>query len=678
MSATPRPIDEDRRLAALRALRVLDTEAEPAFDAIVRMVSRAFGAPIALVSLLDERRQWFKARVGLDVSETPRKQAFCNYTIQGTSPLVVPDATKDPRFAESALVTEEPFVRSYLGAPLISAEGDVYGALCAMDSTPVDWTREQIAMLQDLAEVVVELLSSRRSAEDEAKRRRLLADAHHSLKQVAKLAGVGGWEFEPESGRLLWSAETRRIYEVSEHFQPTLEDVIELFPHETRPKIAQAVERCAREGVPFDVKSPCRTSKGKRIHVRVLGERVLEPGRPMRLRGSLQDITRQREREEALRRAQEEASAARERLWNAIEAIPDGFVIYDAEDRLVAANRVYHEFYAKSADAIRIGARLEDILRHGLERGQYPDAIGREEQWLKKRLERYRRPSEAIEQRIHPDRWVRIQERQCENGDVVGFRVDITENKRAEERLRRYSAQLREEKALSERRNRELLDANAKIARHALEDPLTRLPNRRRLGQAFAEFAARGAETGEAIALLHVDLDHFKEINDSLGHAAGDEALRIAAERLLAAVRRGDLTVRLGGDEFVVLGHLPAATDDADGRSAQEREAHCIAERIVAALSRPVDIEGRQVVFGASVGSAVARRPDVELDLLLRAADIALYKAKQAGRGMAMRFEASMLEDADVVDAQREALEALSPAAASRPVPSAAPACGAG
>lgn len=122
--------DEGERPRLLHALDLLDSPPEPAFDRITRLLARVLDVPIALVSLVDEQRQWFKSRVGLDVSETPREYALCAHTILKASPLVVSDATQDPRFCDNPLVTGEPNIRFYAGVPIRSSAGLALGTLC--------------------------------------------------------------------------------------------------------------------------------------------------------------------------------------------------------------------------------------------------------------------------------------------------------------------------------------------------------------------------------------------------------------------------------------------------------------------------------------------------------------------------------------------------------------------
>ena len=145
------PPDEARRLQALRGLCVLDTPSEERFDRIVRTAARLFGVPTALVSLLDEGRQWFKARVGLPASETPRDVSFCGHAILGAGTFVVPDAVHDARFHDNPLVLGAPFIRFYAGHPVRAPDGSRVGTLCLLDSRPRDFSDADRAALADLS-----------------------------------------------------------------------------------------------------------------------------------------------------------------------------------------------------------------------------------------------------------------------------------------------------------------------------------------------------------------------------------------------------------------------------------------------------------------------------------------------------------------------------------------------
>tara|TARA_R110002072_G_scaffold30957_15_gene96042 strand:- start:273 stop:797 length:525 start_codon:yes stop_codon:yes gene_type:complete len=157
------PPDDDRRVAALRAFKVLDTPKEPSFDALTRLAARLFNVSIALVSLVDEDRQWFKSAHGLDAPETPRNQAFCTYAIMETEPMVVLDATQHERFRANPLVTGEPGIRFYAGAPLVTEDGFSLGTFCIIDTVPrKEFLGFERNHLIDFAATTVDILELRK------------------------------------------------------------------------------------------------------------------------------------------------------------------------------------------------------------------------------------------------------------------------------------------------------------------------------------------------------------------------------------------------------------------------------------------------------------------------------------------------------------------------------------
>lgn len=165
MQAPAKPSNEAERIAALRELLILDTDPEERFDTITRYASSQFAVPIALVSLIDTDRQWFKSRCGLDASETSREISFCGHAILAPDIFEIPDATADPRFADNPLVTGAPFIRFYAGAPLALSADLRVGTLCLISPQPKrldPWERDH---LRALARLVAEELRGRSSDE---------------------------------------------------------------------------------------------------------------------------------------------------------------------------------------------------------------------------------------------------------------------------------------------------------------------------------------------------------------------------------------------------------------------------------------------------------------------------------------------------------------------------------
>ncbi|RYY53922.1 MAG: GAF domain-containing protein [Comamonadaceae bacterium] len=165
MLAPSHPADEGRRLARLRRLAILDTEAESVLDTYTRLAAAGTGMPMALISLVDEDRQWFKSAVGLPQgASTPRSVSFCGHAILGDSVFEVPDATQDERFRDNPLVTGEPRVAHYAGVPLTLSGGERVGTLCVFDLAPGRLTPQQRSLLVELAEGVSDLLKQREQA----------------------------------------------------------------------------------------------------------------------------------------------------------------------------------------------------------------------------------------------------------------------------------------------------------------------------------------------------------------------------------------------------------------------------------------------------------------------------------------------------------------------------------
>ena len=154
-------IDEQRRVGELKAYGLLDTPNEPVFDAIVKRAASAFDTPIALISLIDENRQWFEARHGLEPAETPRAISFCTHAIRGPQVMVVEDASKDDRFETNPLVTGDPNIRFYAGAPLKTATGRRIGTLCIIGREARGFSEAAQQRLQEMAEEVMTAVEQR-------------------------------------------------------------------------------------------------------------------------------------------------------------------------------------------------------------------------------------------------------------------------------------------------------------------------------------------------------------------------------------------------------------------------------------------------------------------------------------------------------------------------------------
>eukprot|EP00903_Cladosiphon_okamuranus_P002156 g2154.t1 len=346
------------------------------------------------------------------------------------------------------------------------------------------------------------------------------------------------------------------------------------------------------------------------VHHRLLRSRV-ENGDLVILRIDTTELVRQRRAFEA----------AQDRLFAAIRAYPDPFAIYDKDLKLMVWNPAYEEAMAGEGENLTEGTSLRDVLYTVALSGRIPAAIGCEKEWAERYFTSPQLTAPGVEDlELAGDQYHRVVRSRTENGEFVILRLNITEVVRQRRALEEKSVQLE--------------NANRDITYMALHDDLTGLGNRRYLAQKFEELVQWRRDNGGEIAALHIDLDRFKNINDTMGHAAGDEVLLEISRRIRTHVAADDIVARIGGDEFVVV--LPVSADS--------DRPETLARALLADLSRPLIFEGKECRFGATVG--LARTPLAEVEQLLTTSDLALYKAKRRGRGQLGIFDRVDLEEA--------------------------------
>jgi diguanylate cyclase (GGDEF)-like protein len=324
----------------------------------------------------------------------------------------------------------------------------------------------------------------------------------------------------------------------------------------------------------------------------------------------------------ARRSAEADAKSARARLAAAFESASESIALFDADDRLIFANDASRSLEAAVADAWRIGVEYRTYLQAAIAAGLFPDAFGQEDAWLAERLEQHGAAEGPVEIARQDGQWLLLNEHTLPDGGCISIGTDITERKRAERRVHF-------------------------LAHH---DALTGLPNRTLFKDRLEQAIAQAARAERKVAVLMLDLDRFKHINDNLGHSAGDQLLIEVAARLRRCARASDTVARLGGDEFAVVQPLLTGTD----------QASALARRALDALSEPVQIDGQPVHTGASIGMTMFPDDSQEFDGLLKNADLALYRAKALSGGR-ISFYASDLgqraqERLEVAEGLRRAL----------------------
>ena len=309
------------------------------------------------------------------------------------------------------------------------------------------------------------------------------------------------------------------------------------------------------------------------------------------------DIARARELER-VRQLGEEAELERQRLDAALSNMAQGLCMFDADQRLVVFNTRVAEIFKLPPGSIVAGMPMRELMTMAQASDKNPEAAGDAQAKL------LAEPSDGtVVTTLNDNTTISITHRPMSNGGFVATFEDITERLRTEERIR-YLAQF---------------------------DALTDLPNRVSFYERMEE-VLRHLRRGESVGVLSLDLDHFKNVNDTLGHPVGDLLLKAAAARMRGCVRDEDIIARLGGDEFAVV-QVP---------SAEPPNAPALAARLIAAIGAPYDLDGNQVVVGTSVGIALAPGDGREPDVLMKNADLALYRAKADGGGTYRFFEMEM------------------------------------
>jgi diguanylate cyclase (GGDEF)-like protein/PAS domain S-box-containing protein len=620
MRPAPLPPTEPARLTALRRLGILDTAPEPEFDDLVRLAARLCDVPIALVSLVDADRQWFKARVGVDASETPRDIGFCSHAILQPGVFEVADATADERFADNPLVAGEPHIRFYAGVPLADPDGRRLGTLCVIDRKPRALTADQQAVLEALARQAATQLHLRRQIADRERAEAALRESEERFRGFMDNSPAMAF-IKDEDGRFVYvSALLCRRFGIPREGWLGKSDA-DLFPGPHADEWRANDLKVLATGEPLDVTESSPRADGTITYWRNFKFRFVDSAGRRFLAGMGVEVTAERAPADALRAsehgraewvvgtnldvtAERQAAAqlveSEERFRAVIHNLAEGVVLLDPDTRRVLqANDAFYALLgyteAELAALTQYDFEADDPadtdahVRRVVENGRH--SFGRR---------KYRRKDGTLVDTAVSGSLVRYAGRA-----VLSLVVrDVSDQRRYEETLIAYQ--------------HELERANARLAAAAVTDRLTGAANRAALDERLAAEVSRAARTGQPLSVLMIDVDRFKAFNDTFGHAAGDAALRQVADLLQRAARGTDLVARYGGEEFAVV--LPD-TDHAGSLVVAER-----LRRAVAGASWP----HRAVTI--SIGSATSDAGETDGPTLIKEADAALYRSKAEGR----------------------------------------------
>ena len=382
MKAPPLPDDEDARLVALRRYAILDTEAEKGFDQLAALAARICETPIALISLVDESRQWFKSKVGLATSETPRASSFCGHAILGSELMIVPDTLADPRFVDNPLVTSEPHIRFYAGAVLMDPDGAALGTLCVIDRVPRELRTEQQDALRMLADQVVSAIRLRRETSELARsnieRERLAAELRASEAQLRDLVegSVQGIVIDRDGKPVFANQTFADIFGFDNAEEVLRMDSLDpLYTPEALEQV-QVYRRARVDGSPAPTRYEFQgvKSNGARIWVETRIRVIVWQGRPA-VQSTLADVTERKEMEQALAHSNAELEAFAYSVAHDLKAplrAMQGFsqaLAEDYGDTLDDNEREY--LHHISTGATRMGMLIDALLQYSrLGRGE--------------------------------------------------------------------------------------------------------------------------------------------------------------------------------------------------------------------------------------------------------------------------------------------------------------------
>ena len=596
----PYPLCEPERLDALHRLQVLDTPPEKDFDDLARLAATICGVPIALVSLVDRERQWFKSAFGIDATETLRDLAFCAHAILGDTVFIVPDTAIDERFHENALVIGEPKIRFYAGHPLATPEGFNLGTLCVIDRVARELTPAQMDALAILARQVVAQLMLRRQVGDLAiqltERSRVEAELRAEKERFRTFM-----DHSPAMA-FMKDADGRFVYvngPMTQKFGIAEADWLgktdaELWGAEIARPLREIDLRVLAGGVMVKLLETVPTPDGSSSHWQSYKFPLTEASGQRFLAGMAVDVTAEKKAELSLRDSEE-------KFRNVVDRLSEGVFLMSLETkRILEANNACLQLFGYNAGEFT-ELTMYDLADH--DRASVDENIDRATHSERRHVvgrRKYRHKSGRI---LDVD--VSASAVPHAGKKVLSVVVrDAGEQQKYEDCLLGYQTELER--------------ANFKLQTLSVTDGLTGVRNRGAFDTALAEAFAWSGRQRTALSLLLIDVDHFKSFNDSFGHLVGDEVLRTVAKALQDTVRTTDFLARYGGEEFAVI--LP----DTDMEGAMALAERC--RRAIAGAAW----QSRAVTISAGVATLSAGMPDGES--LVREADEALYRSKELGR----------------------------------------------
>jgi diguanylate cyclase (GGDEF)-like protein len=293
------------RIDAIRSLDLEGIADRALFSRITTLATTMLGCPIALLSVVEEERQWFLGRTGTDLTETPIADSFCAVCLQGDGPLLIEDAALDPRFARTNLVTGPPFIRSYIGVPICGEGGMLLGTLCGISERTQAFAEAQLAPLEMLAELAEQSIALNTRTRALSTANATLRQQSQVFRQAERAANVGSWRVDIPSWELSWSDQVYAINGVAPGGMLSVTDALGVYKPADQEMVRARLDEAVADGKPFSFETTICRPDGEPRRIRVVGERVDADGKPDCVAGIVLDCTEEHLRNVALKRAAE-------------------------------------------------------------------------------------------------------------------------------------------------------------------------------------------------------------------------------------------------------------------------------------------------------------------------------------------------------------------------------------
>lgn len=582
---------EKERISALHRYEILDTAANPSFDNITRLASQLLNVPVSLISFVDQDRIWSISHHGSDIQQYERIEGFCSTAILEFKPYIVNDASIDPRCDHHPMVKQHPGVRFYVGIPL-TVEGKYnLGTLCIIDFKPRELSDHELEALILLSKMAIDAIASHvQSIEIAALNAELNLSEQH-FRSVFDQAGVGVSLANATTGEFIKTNQKYCDivgYSSSELGKLDLNSLTHPDDRASQRKMTKAL--CSGEVSEYNIQKRYIRKDQSVAWVDITCTALWKAGgTPTAHIAIVQDITDRKLAEIALKESEERWSFA-------LDGSNQGVWDLNLENNQIFLSPKCKEMLGYAEE--QISSDMDEWVKL-----IHPDDIPCLVSAKLAALEGSVRSFENEHRKFTADgqwKWIQVKGMVAHRDEqgaplrVIGTYTDISERKRIE----------------------------AEVLQLAHFDRITNLPNRTLFLDRLNQELKKSNRNNKPIALMMLDLDRFKEVNDTLGHQKGDLLIKLIAERLSGCIRETDTIGRLGGDEFMfILPDLNQLTD-----------VDQIAKKILAAVAEPCLIDGELAYVTASIGITLYPNDNTDMDSLFKHADQAMYDAKKSGR----------------------------------------------